>query len=59
MTQYELVLQGFDHSNGKTVSEPMNFIVAGSLQDSIEDIRKHYKWSDALLLSLKVVEAAE
>ena len=43
MTQYELVLQGFDHSNGKTVSEPMDFIVAGSLQDSIEDIRKHYE----------------
>ena len=58
MTQYELVLQGFDSKTGKTVSEPMDFIVAGSLEESMEDIRKHYKWPDAVLLSLKVVEAA-
>lgn len=53
MKQYQLVLQGFDHSTGKIVSEPMDFIVAGSLQDSIEDIRKHLAWPDAVLLSLK------
>ena len=58
MKQYQLVLQGFDHSTGKIVSEPMGFIVAGSLQDCMEDIRKQFKWPDAVLLSLKNVEAA-
>jgi hypothetical protein len=58
MTQYELVLQGFDGKTGKTVSQPMDFIVAGQLQDAMEDIRKHYKWPDAVLLSLKIVEPA-
>jgi hypothetical protein len=58
MAQYELTLQGFNHKTGKSVSEPMHFIVAGQLQDAMEDIRKHYKWPDALLVSLKVVETA-
>jgi hypothetical protein len=58
MKQYQLVLQGFDHSTGKIVSEPMDFIVVGSLQDSMEDIRKHYKWPDAVLLSFKELAVA-
>ena len=53
MKQYQLVLQGFDYSTGKTVSEPMNFIVVGSLLDCAEEIRKHFAWPDAMLLSIQ------
>jgi len=56
MKQYHLVLQGLNEKTGKTVSQPMDFIVAGSLTDGAENIRKHFNWPQAILLSIKELE---